>query len=283
MRLVIISGRSGSGKTVALRALEDIGFYCIDNLPIALLSELEKHIGWSQPQVAVSIDARNIETDLLHFKEIISALEASGIHGEILYLDADENSLLKRFSETRRKHPLTKETISLREAIRKEHELLAPIAALADLTIDTNHLSRQALHNLIRDRIAPRSKGQLQVLLQSFGYKHGLPPDADFVFDLRCLPNPYWEPSLRENSGLNENVIHYLDAQPQVQEMLNSIDQFLEKWISSFQADNRSYVTIALGCTGGQHRSVYMVESLAKKLNAKFSPVQIRHRELENK
>lgn len=279
MRLVIISGRSGSGKTVALHALEDRGFYCIDNLPISLLGSLEEHIN-DKPLVAVSIDARNIPKDFTRFKKVIEQLNSSGKNCEIIYLDANENDLLKRFSETRRKHPLTNNTISLREAIRKEHELLTPIASLADLTIDTSALKRQDLLNLINDRILNHQSNQMQILLQSFGFKHGLPPDTDFVFDVRCLPNPFWQPNLRSLSGLDSEVISYLGSIPAVNKMLTEIYTFLESWIPCFEADNRSYLTISIGCTGGLHRSVYMVESIAKKLKEKSKNTQIRHREL---
>lgn len=280
MRLVIISGRSGSGKTIALHVLEDLGFYCIDNLPVALLPELEKYIPKNQPQVAVSIDARNIPSDLHHLKDIISELNARGKNAEILYLDADENTLLKRYSETRRKHPLSSSKISLREAIRQEQLLLTPIASLADLTIDTTPLSRQKLQNLIRDRVAFSPKSRIQILLQSFGFKHGLPPEADFLFDVRCLPNPYWVPGLRELSGRDPKVAEFLADKHDVQKMLNTLTQFLLEWIPNFEADNRSYLTVALGCTGGMHRSVYLVEALAKKLETTLPNIQIRHREL---
>lgn len=282
MRLVIISGRSGSGKTIALHALEDLGFYCIDNLPIFFLPELEQEIGKRHPLVAVSLDARNIPSDSVHLKNVVQDLNVRGESCEILYLDANENILLQRFSETRRKHPLTDVSTSLREAVRKEHEILTPIANLADLTIDTSPLSRQELHNLIRDRLAHHNGSQIQLLLKSFGFKHGLPPDADFVFDVRCLPNPYWRLELRALSGLDEPVIDYLETIPEVQGMLKTLCHFLETWIPHFEADNRSYITIAVGCTGGQHRSVYMVESIAKKISHKINNTQIRHRELKD-
>lgn len=280
MRLVIISGRSGSGKSIALHALEDLGFFCIDNLPLSFLPSLENHIGNAHPMVAVSIDARNSPTDPNHFKTIIDRLYAAKKQCEIVYLDANENTLLQRFSETRRKHPLTNAHISLREAIRKEHDLLAPIASLSDLIVDTSPLTRQDLFNLIRDRIVHHHTSQIQVLLQSFGFKHGLPPEADFVFDVRCLPNPYWQPALRPLSGLDTEVVHYLSTIPEVQKLITDIATFITTWIPHFEADNRSYITIALGCTGGQHRSVYMVESIAKKLRATITNTQIRHREL---
>jgi len=280
MRLVIISGRSGSGKTIALHALEDLGFYCIDNLPVSLLPQLEDSAS-DYSLVAISIDVRNIPQNLNHFKEMIQNFNRKNDRTcEIIYLDADENTLLKRFSETRRKHPLTDNQTSLREAIRKEHNLLTPIANLADLTIETSHLTRQGLHNLIRDRVALNEGKQIQILLQSFGYKYGLPFDADFVFDVRCLPNPYWQPLLRTHSGLEESVIHYLENIPAVQKMLNDIYTFLENWIPAFEADYRSYLTIAIGCTGGLHRSVYMTEKLIQLLKPKKYNIQIRHRDL---
>ncbi len=281
MRLVIISGRSGSGKTIALHALEDLGFYCIDNLPSSFLPELEKQVGSLHPSVAVSIDVRNSPGDSLHFKTVINDLNKAKKRCEIVYLDANENTLLKRFSETRRKHPLTDQATSLREAIRKEYEILSPVANLADLIIDTSPLTSQELKNLIRDRIAHHQESQIQLLLQSFGFKYGLPPDADFIFDVRCLPNPYWQPNLKALSGLDNLVIDYLAKIPEVQQLLIDICTFIEKWIPHFEADHRSYVTIAIGCTGGQHRSVYMVESIAKKIGSKITNTQIRHRELK--
>ncbi|MEY3182631.1 MAG: hypothetical protein RLZ35_616 [Pseudomonadota bacterium] len=281
MRLIILSGRSGSGKTIALHVLEDLGFYCIDNLPLAMLVDLPTHLASTHERVAVSIDARNIPTDLEHFTEIFSLLNQQIGKSEIIYLDADENTLLKRFSETRRKHPLTNKKISLREAIRQEYNLLTPIANLADLTIDTTPLSIQALHHLIRERVAHYQDSCLQVQLQSFGFKYGLPPDADFVFDVRCLKNPYWEPRLRPLNGLDLNIAEYLEKQADVQLMLKEIEQFLKNWLPRFEADNRSYITVAIGCTGGKHRSVYLVESLAKKLSNVIPHLQIRHRELK--
>ncbi len=281
MRLVIISGRSGSGKTIALHALEDLGFYCIDNLPFSFLPELENQVGGLHPSVAVSIDTRNSPTNPLHFKNVVADINKKKKKCEIFYLDANENTLLKRFSETRRKHPLTTQSVSLREAIQKEHDILTPIANLADLTIDTSLLTRQELYHLIRDRIAHPEEGKIQLLLQSFGFKHGLPPNADFIFDVRCLPNPYWQPGLQVLSGLDSQVIRYLSALPEVQKLLSDIHHFIETWIPLFEADNRSYLTIGIGCTGGQHRSVYMVETLAKMLKKTITNTQVRHRELK--
>ncbi len=281
MRLVIVSGRSGSGKTIALHALEDLGFYCIDNLPFLLVPELQGQLGSTHPTVAVSVDARNYPSNSLQFKNVIKDLNQTKNKCEIVYLDADENTLLKRFSETRRKHPLSNSSISLREAIQKELEILAPIASLADLIVDTSLLTRQGLYNIIRDRIAHHHEGKIQLLLQSFGFKHGLPPDADFVFDVRCLPNPYWEPELSALNGLDHLVIQYLEKIPEANRLIKDISTFIENWIPYFEADNRSYVTIAIGCTGGQHRSVYMVESLSALIKDKIQNTQTRHRELK--
>lgn len=280
MRLIIISGRSGSGKTVVLHALEDLGFYCIDNLPLALVPKLEQEIGAAHPLVAVSIDARNFPKDLTHFKSMMDALKQSGKQCEILYLEAGEKTLLKRYSETRRKHPLTNSQTTLNEAIRQEQILLSPIASLADFTLDTSDISHQALQGIMRDRIAQYSGQSIQLLFQSFGFKRGLPSEADFIFDLRCLPNPYWQPELRALTGLDKSVMDFLKDTPAFHQMFQDILNFLEKWISQFEKDNRSYLTIALGCTGGRHRSVYMAEALSQKFREKIPQTQVRHREL---
>jgi len=283
MRLVIISGRSGSGKTIALHALEDLGFYCIDNLPFAFLPELENQVGKSHPLVAVSIDARNAPNNPAHFADFLNLLSHAKKKSEIVYVDASEAVLLKRFSETRRKHPLTDQKTTLKEAIQKEKDILAPIATLADLIIDTSAKSPQELYQVMRDRIAHHQAKKIQLMLLSFGFKYGVPSDADFIFDVRCLPNPYWQPELRSFSGLETPVIEFLNAIPESQELLTDITAFIQKWIPHFEADNRSYITVAVGCTGGQHRSVYMVEKLAKKIQALIPNIQTRHRELKIK
>jgi len=283
MRLVIISGRSGSGKTIALHALEDLGFYCIDNLPFAFLPELESHVGKSHPLVAVSIDARNAPDDPAQFENLLDTLRQAKKNCEIVYVDASEAVLLKRFSETRRKHPLTNQKITLKEAIQKEKNILAPIATLADLIIDTSTKAPQELYQMMRDRIAHHQEKKIQLMLLSFGFKYGVPSDADFIFDVRCLPNPYWKPALRTLSGLEEPVIEFLESIPESTQLLEDISGFIQKWIPHFEADNRSYITVAIGCTGGQHRSVYMVESMAKKMSSMIHNIQTRHRELKTK
>jgi UPF0042 nucleotide-binding protein len=280
MKFIIISGRSGSGKSVALHLLEDLGYYCIDNLPINLLPTLTEKLGERQPLAAVSIDARNLLPDLRQFSDMIQKLKTTADHYEILYFDADNNTLLKRFSETRRKHPLTTPKLTLQEALQQEQQLLQPIAELADLRIDTSRLTSHQLRDLIHERINQRAAQSVSILFQSFGYKLGIPVDADYVFDVRCLPNPYWQAELRSQTGLDSAVADFLQAQPNTKKMLSEIETFLETWIPSFTADNRCYITVAIGCTGGQHRSVYIAEQLAKHFQKKYTNVQVRHREL---
>ncbi len=284
MRLIIVSGRSGSGKSTALDVLEDNGFYCIDNLPADLLPELAErallHTEVLQPQVAVSIDARNLPTHLQRFPELLAEVRARHIQCDVLYLDADEDTLLKRFSETRRRHPLTDESRSLAEAIRDESLLLEPISDLADLKIDTTHLNLYQLRDSLKLRLLNKPEPGTAFLIESFGFKRGMPVDADLVFDVRCLPNPYWKPELRAHSGLDQPVIDYLAAQADVDEMYTDIHAYLYKWLPRFAASNRAYVTIAIGCTGGHHRSVYLAERLGQTLKPQLKNLQVRHRDL---
>ncbi|MBT9529432.1 MAG: RNase adapter RapZ [Pseudomonas sp.] len=284
MRLIIVSGRSGSGKSTALDVLEDNGFYCIDNLPAGLLPELAErallHTEVLQPQVAVSIDARNLPTHLQRFPELLTEVRARHIQCDVLYLDADEDTLLKRFSETRRRHPLTDESRSLAEAIRDESLLLEPISDLADLKIDTTHLNLYQLRDSLKLRLLNKPEPGTAFLIESFGFKRGMPVDADLVFDVRCLPNPYWKPELRAHSGLDQPVIDYLAAQADVDEMYTDIHAYLYKWLPRFAASNRAYVTIAIGCTGGHHRSVYLAERLGQTLKPQLKNLQVRHRDL---
>lgn len=285
-QLIIVSGRSGSGKTVVMHALEDLGFFCIDNLPIALLPLLENSISKVHVKAAVSIDARNLQLDLSGIQNALSQLSASYEKIEVIYLDAHDNILLQRFSDTRRKHPLTgnDSQITLKEAMAKERNMLLVMANLATFTIDTTNLSQHELYNLIKERVSRSlKKGQLDLLLLSFGFKYGLPPNADFVFDLRCLPNPYWQTKLRSLTGLDFEVIKFLEERVIVQQMIKNVKDFLSEWLVRFQADHRSYVTVALGCTGGRHRSVYLAENIAlqlKEANLNLANVQVRHREL---
>lgn len=284
MRLIIISGRSGSGKSTALNVLEDNGFYCIDNLPASLLPDLAQrallHTELLHPQVAVSIDARNLPSQLQRFPELLQEARDKHIQCDVLYLDADDETLLKRFSETRRRHPLTTDSRSLAEAIADETHLLAPIADLADLKLNTTHLNLYQLRDVIKLRLLNKPELGTAFLVESFGFKRGMPVDADLVFDVRCLPNPYWKPELREHTGLDADVQEYLAAQPDVEEMYQDILGYLNKWLPRFAASNRAYVTIAIGCTGGQHRSAYLAERIGKALKETLTNVQIRHRDL---
>lgn len=283
MKLIIISGRSGSGKTTCLHVLEDIGYYCVDNIPASLLDALSTRLSADNlelEQVAVSIDARNISEDLKQFPEIYDKLQTRAIECQIIFLDADDNTLLKRFSETRRKHPLSNDTLGLLEAIVYEKELLEPIAGLASLTVNTSNLSLHQLRDIIKNRVAEHDSKGLALQFQSFGFKHGIPVDADMVYDTRCLPNPYWIPELRPFTGLDAPVTTYLDQQADVQEMLQNIITYLERWLPAFQANNRSYITVAIGCTGGQHRSVYLCEKLKQHFSSRSYNAQVRHKEL---
>lgn len=283
MKLIIISGRSGSGKTTCLHVLEDLGYYCVDNIPASLLDALAARLSSDNlhlDRVAVSIDARNISEDLKQFPQIFARLQTSAITAQIIFLDADDNILLKRFSETRRKHPLSSEHLGLMEAIVSEKDLLEPIAALADLTVNTNDLSIHQLRDIIKNRVVEHDGNGLALQFQSFGFKHGIPVDADMVYDARCLPNPYWISALRPFTGLDQPVIDWLEGQLEVQEMFEDICDFLERWLPRFQANNRSYITVAIGCTGGQHRSVFLCEKLKQHFNGCGYNAQVRHKEL---
>ena len=283
MKLTIISGRSGSGKSTVLHILEDRGYYCIDNLPASLLPALADRISnddTNLPNVAVSIDARNISADLQQAPEIISELQARELPTEIIFLDANSQTLLKRFSESRRKHPLSNESTDLYEAIDIESALLKSISMMANFVIDTSNISLHQLRDLVKNRLLENNETRMALLFQSFGFKNGVPVDADLVYDVRCLPNPYWDIALRSLTGLHIDVAKFLDSQEEVQEMTDDIRDYLEKWLPKYESNNRSYITVAVGCTGGQHRSVYISEKLKKYFSSKIKNVQIRHRDL---
>jgi len=284
MRLVIISGRSGSGKSTALHVLEDVGFNCIDNLPASLLPDLVKQISAQkheeEPRVAVSIDARNDLKNLEQFPSLLEQIQHPEVSTEIFYLDAKLPVLITRFSETRRKHPLSNPQVDLQEAITQEQDLLEPILSHADLVVDTSNLSLHDLRDLIKQRVAGEKAPGMAILFQSFGFKYGVPMDADHVFDVRCLPNPYWKAPLRTQTGLDDGVIEFLSAEQDVNDMLKDIEQYLRRWLPSFEANNRSYITVAIGCTGGQHRSVYLSQKLLAAFAGDYANVQVRHREL---
>ncbi|MCS2609995.1 RNase adapter RapZ [Halomonas dongshanensis] len=282
MQLVIISGRSGSGKSIALQALEDLGYYAIDNLPAMLLGSLIDELREGErTNVAVSIDARNLPAALARLPQLLDELRARAIRFQIVYLTTDARILLERYSATRRRHPLTRATgMTLEEAIGKEEETLHEIRDIADLTIDTSRLSVHDLRRRITDQVARRKQDELTLTFESFGYKRGVPLDADLVFDVRCLPNPYWDPTLRQFTGRDADIIAFLASYPVVDEMLTDIRAWLERWLPVYQTSQRSYMTVAIGCTGGQHRSVYIVEQLARTIGEWTGDVQVRHREL---
>lgn len=283
MRLIIVSGLSGAGKSVALHALEDLNFYCVDNIPIRLLrsfvDEMASRSDSSFENIAVGLDARNRITDIAEIPALVNELRSSGVNCEVLFLQARDDILLTRFRETRRKHPLTSADTALADAIFEERRLLGPFFDTADLIIDTSASNVYDLREQIHERIAERAPQTLSVQIQSFGYKHGLPANADFVFDVRCLPNPYWEPALRALSGKDDLVIKFLDEQPAAQEMIADIVRFLRHWIPRYRHFQRAYLTVAIGCTGGQHRSVYVAEAVARELTG-VTPILTRHQEL---
>ncbi len=282
IQLILISGRSGSGKSAALNALEDAGFCCIDNLPAAFLPELIERQNSMEngKSIAVSIDVRTPSTDLKRLPDFLRSFGDKLQSCKILFLDASTDILVKRFNETRRKHPLTDSNTTLAEALLRESELLTEIAEVSDLTINTDQLSPYDLQDILRRQLGVDSTGDRQLIITSFGYKYGVPTSADYVFDVRCLPNPHWIPDLRMLTGLDRDVASYLEGQEQVAEMQESIQNFLEKWVPEIFAGSRSYLTVAIGCTGGKHRSVYLSEQLGKHFRTRFENVQIRHREL---
>jgi UPF0042 nucleotide-binding protein len=283
MKRVILSGRSGSGKTVALRALEDQGFYCVDNIPLSLIPQLVDTFELQHQDLALGIDARSFPSDLEKFAEILHNIAQKGQRFQVFYIDADDATLMKRFSETRRRHPLTQSGYSLKEAIAKERELLEPIALSADLLIDTTSMTPYALRDFIRERVLEKHQASMDILFESFGFKNGIPTEADYVFDVRCLPNPYWDHNLREFNGTEQPIIDYLEAQPLVMEFFWQLKVFLHTWLPRFEKDNRSYMTIAIGCTGGHHRSVYMAEKLAAHFREERANVKVVHRDLKPK
>ncbi|OUR88629.1 RNase adaptor protein RapZ [Cycloclasticus sp. 44_32_T64] len=284
MKLIIVSGLSGSGKSVTLDTLEDAGFYCTDNLPVALLPDFSTLLTDSEKtlfsKAAVGIDARNDQSSLSQFGAFIEQLKHNNIDYDVIFLRASKESLLKRFSETRRKHPLSDENTSLDEALDLELERLSLIASHASIQIDTTHTNVHQLRSIIRERVSLNKDTGLSLQIMSFGYKHGAPNDVDFVFDARCLPNPYWEPSLRKFTGKDAAVIEFLDEKKLVQDYLEDTAQFLTRWIPEFINTNRNYLSIAIGCTGGQHRSVYLTEKLAHHLTTQGLNIITRHREI---
>ncbi|MGB5210393.1 MAG: RNase adapter RapZ [Gammaproteobacteria bacterium] len=284
MRLLIISGLSGSGKSVALHMLEDLDYYTLDNIPARLLPTLIvqlRNIDDAKfDRIAIGLDTRPAPHDVEETSRLVGQLRQQGDGCEVLFLQAGTEVLLKRYSETRRKHPLSSEGRGLKEAIAFERQLLAPICDLADVVIDTSRMSVHELRVAVRERLATSDDGRMSMLFQSFGYKHGIPGDADFVFDARSLPNPYWVSGLRSQTGRDKPVIDYLQRHPPVKRFVDDIATFLDHWIPEIQRSNRSYLTVAIGCTGGQHRSVYVTETLAERFRGHGQRVLVRHSEL---
>ena len=284
MKLIVISGRSGSGKSTALHALEDEGFSCIDNFPAGLLEPLIQSSSEAEivQDLAVCIDARNVPKDLEQLPERLSALDQIGLDVQIVFLDALGDILIQRFSETRRRHPLTHVTQDLREAIDAEREVLAVVSELADLQIDTTTLTAAELAVMIKTRVINKSAKSISLLFRSFAFKTGVPIDSDFVFDVRCLPNPYWQKELRSLSGFDQPIRDFLESQPITTRLVSDISNFLETWLFEFEKTDRAYMTVAIGCTGGQHRSVYIVERLSTHFSQNYSDVLVRHQEANN-
>lgn len=278
MQLVIVTGLAGSGKSVVLKALEDSGYYCVDNLPATLLPVISQHLNSvTQDHVAISVDTRSAALEAL--PNAIEQLKSQGMNVQVLFLESNVETLVKRFSESRRRHPLSNEVSTLAESILLERELLKPLIGMGH-RIDTSDLSTNTLRSWVKDYVALDNSG-LTLLFSSFGFKHGLPLDADYVFDIRCLPNPYYDPELKPLTGRDAAVQAFLEKQQDVQSMYADICGFIQRWLPSFVRDNRSYLTVAIGCTGGQHRSVYFVERLGQHFQDLKQKVLIRHRELK--
>ncbi len=282
MHVVIISGRSGSGKSVALNVLEDNGYNCIDNLPVTLLPSLLHHLDsdGQHTKVAVGIDSRNSSANLQSIESVVNQLASDQIKVEIIFLNADIKILYKRFSETRRKHPLTSDQVDLKQALVLESDLLEPIMEIAHYYIDTSNTTLYDLREIIADHVAGDSTTDAQIIFESFGFKHGSSSNADYVFDVRFLPNPHWIPELRHLTGKDQAVIDYLSAEQDVKDLALQITATLDYCLQKLMESDRNYVTIAIGCTGGRHRSVYITELLYSHFKQHYSAVQVKHREL---
>ncbi len=284
MKLLIVSALSGAGKSTVLDTLEDCGYYCIDNLPVTLLEDFIGHVMLADEKTyektAIGIDARNKNESLSNFSESLAFIRSKGITCEIIFLHAEEATLLKRYSETRRKHPLTDANIPLKDALKIEKAMLEPIARHANIVIDTSRTHYHQLRELVREQIDEGNSKYISLQFQSFGFKNGIPLDASFVFDARTLPNPYWIPELRALTGKDKPVIDFLKEQALVIEFFQDITNFLERWIPRFDAEGRSYLTVAIGCTGGQHRSVYLADALSQHFKTPLINAIVRHRDL---
>ncbi len=279
MQLILISGLSGAGKSTALKILEDSGYYCVDNLPIPMLEQLiSLYTQNNYQKIALSVDTRSSPM-LEQLSKSIKTLQHQGVTTQVIYLDAKTDVLIKRFSETRRKHPLSDGENTIGDCIIQERHMLEPIEIIAH-KIDTSDLSANTLRNFIK-HFVNADYSQLNIVIQSFGFKYGLPIDSDFVFDVRCLANPYYDPQIRDFNGTEQPIIAFLDAQTKVQEMCHDIFNLISKWLNEFAEDNRNYLTISIGCTGGKHRSVYIVEALAHMLKQQHNyQILTRHRQI---
>lgn len=276
MKLIIISGRSGSGKTIALHVLEDLGYNCIDGVPFQLLEQLLDNVDAKNNKVAISLDIRNLPSDINEIEQLLSTL-ASKVDIEIIYLDAVSSALIRRYSETRRLHPLSKQKLSLSQALELENKLLSPIKDSASLTIDTSTLSIHNLNERLKLHLQGSTKSKLLIIFQSFGFKYKIPEEADYMFDVRFLPNPHWLPELQKYTGQQQPVQDYLSEQDIVKQTINQIESLFQSWLPHLETNNRNYVTIAIGCTGGKHRSVYVTEQIAKRFESHYQ-VQIEHK-----
>lgn len=279
MELIIISGRSGSGKSVALRVLEDIGYYCIDNLPLALFSQAIEMLAQKQDAVAISLDIRNMLNSPIQLEELLFQLPTT-INVNVIFLDCEPNILIRRYSDSRRLHPLSAQNMTLEMAIELERELLDPLFQHADLVLDTSVISTHELAEKLRQFLRGKSDKELHIVFQSFGFKYGIPLDADYVFDVRFLPNPHWNPQLRSMSGLDEPVIDFLNRHNEVHNFIYTTRNYIETWLPLLEQNNRSYLTIAIGCTGGKHRSVYIAQQLGDYFFNRGKKVQIEHTSL---
>lgn len=280
MEIIIISGRSGAGKSVALRALEDAGYYCVDNIPLDLLPQLTDILSQSQSSVAISLDIRNIPNSANPLEQTLNTLQK--YHQlKIIFLEADRGTLIRRYSDSRRLHPLSLKDLSLEAAIDEEYRYLEPLIQHANFIIDTTHLSTHTLAERLREFLRGNSDKELKIVVESFGFKYGIPLDADYVFDVRFLPNPHWDPTLRPMTGLDALVAEFLNSHTQVNEFIYLTRNYIDTWLPMLEKNNRSYLTIAIGCTGGKHRSVYIAQQLGEYFQAKGKIVQIQHKSLE--
>ena len=280
MEIIIISGRSGAGKSVALRALEDAGYYCVDNIPLDLLPQLTDILSQSQSSVAISLDIRNIPNSANTLEQTLNTLQKHH-QLKIIFLEADHSTLIRRYSDSRRLHPLSLKDLSLEAAIDEEYRYLEPLIQHANFIIDTTHLSTHTLAERLREFLRGNSDKELKIVVESFGFKYGIPLDADYVFDVRFLPNPHWDPTLRPMTGLDTPVAEFLNSHTQVNEFIYLTRNYIDTWLPMLEKNNRSYLTIAIGCTGGKHRSVYIAQQLGEYFQAKGKIVQIQHKSLE--